>query len=128
MISSMASIKADFKVNNLIASLEKYLEAHKTDYAKAIVVWRKDVLGKLENLFQEYTDKKQFNEIDIARNLGLNAPVNCESGYTQLINVFKNIQTDTINIEIEEANKILNDDWSWATSAKISNSIYSSRA
>lgn len=129
MINSLASIKADFKVSNLVAALEKNLEAHKVDYAKALKIWKQDVLNTLEKLFNEYNEKHgDFTTIEISRNLGLTIPVNCESGYTQLINILKNITTDTINIELEEANNILNDDWSWAQSAKLSNSYYSSRA
>lgn len=129
MIQSLSEIKADFKVNNLISALEENLKIHKVDYAKALKVWQNDVLTKLEELFQEYDEMSgNFTTCNIPAGLGFRVPVNCESGYIQLINVFKNITTEIINLEISEANNILNDDWSWAQAAKLSNSFYSSRA
>ena len=48
MINSLSELKAYYRVNDIIASLEKNLETHKKEYAEAVTNWRKTVLATLE--------------------------------------------------------------------------------
>lgn len=128
MMHSVSDIKGWFKVSDLVAALEKNLEAHKVDYAKALEVYRKDVGEAVQKLYDEWTSKKESStKFDVKHNLGLNAPINCVDGYTNLINMFKIMAREEIELELSEASHFLNDDWDWAVSAKASNSYYLNR-
>ena len=88
MINSLSELKAYYRVNDIIASLEKNLETHKKEYAEAVTNWRKTVLATLENTFDEYTRKGKFDTFDTSPFTKLTKPVNCEDGYIKAINMY----------------------------------------
>lgn len=122
MIHSLSELKAKYKVEDIISSLEKNLENHKKDYKEALLGFRKKVLSTLEDQFDHYNKKAQeFTEF---KTLSIHSPVNCEKGYEDLLVLFKHMTDDVIELDVETANHIFNDDWAWAQSAKLSNSMY----
>mgnify|MGYP003336848216 FL=1 len=127
MINSLSELKAYYRVNDIIASLEKNLETHKKEYAEAVTNWRKTVLATLENTFDEYYRKGKFDTFDTSPFTKLTKPVNCEDGYIKAINIFKLMTDEKIELDVNTANNIFNDDWSWAQAAKYSNSSYLSK-
>lgn len=127
MIQSLSELKAHYKINEIISALEKNLEAHKIDYAKALKVWRTDALKAMEALLDKHMKDSNFTEIAYGPITTLRPPVDCADGYTKTINLFKQMQSDTIELDFSTANSIFNDDWSWANAAKLVNYSYSSR-
>jgi len=127
MISNMASIKANYFKSQLIESLVKFREQHRKEYSDAVEVYQKDVVDALKKLIARTEGDPNFKEFSVSANLGLTTPVNCEKEYDQLITVFKAMNTDVIELNLEEANRILNNDWAWIVSASASNTFYSSR-
>lgn len=127
MIQSLSDLKAHYKINEIISALEKNLEAHKVDYAKALKVWREDAVSTLRELYKKYNDSSDFTEIAYGPITTLRPPVDCADGYNKAITLFKQMQGETIELDFSTANSIFNDDWSWATAAKAVNMSYSSR-
>ncbi len=127
MIQSLSELKAHYKINEIISALEKNLEAHKIDYAKALKVWRHDALAAMEALLDKHMRDSNFTEIAYGSITTLRPPVDCADGYKKAITLFKQMQGETIELDFSTANSVFNDDWSWATAAKLVNNSYSSR-
>lgn len=125
MISNMANIRIKLDKTDILDALEKYKADHKTEYQDALDVYREDVKKELDKLaLKAAVDFKIF---DVQHNLGLTAPVNCDKEYGQLITLFTASYDDILELDMGEANRILNNEWEWAQSANTTNFSYSSR-
>ena len=126
MVHSLNDIKSKYNVADIISKLESFLEAHKEDYKKAVEVYQKDMTSKLKEL-NKLAYKGEFGKIQIQQNLGLITPVNCESSYNKIITVFKAMKETEIELSFDDANHVFNDSWDFISTAKTTNSFYSSR-
>lgn len=123
MINSLSNIKGKYKRVELLEKLRLHRDLHVIDYATALEVYRKEVLKQVTAMLAsaEKQDFNQFNE-----RVTLSAPINVEEGYSKLIMVFEHMTNDLIELEFDEATKLLTDTWDWAVSAKMTNMLYNS--
>lgn len=128
MIVSIASISSKYNIQDIIQALEDHKTKHIEDYKKAVAVYQKDILENLKALTKKIRKEiPDGTKTFVERNFSLTPPKNCEDGYQRVIDIFKKSQEQNIELSMQDADKIFNDEWDWALSAKISNSFYSSR-
>lgn len=126
------NITSKYSVTNLVLALSKNLEAHKEDYKVAVENYNATVAEKLlelskiakkavETVSTEEVEKK-YREL-----MALKKPVDASKLYEQYINILSNSSEETVELTANDANAILNDAWTWAQEAKLTNSFYSSK-
>lgn len=118
-------IKTKYLVKDIIAELRKFRDAHELDYFAAREVYINDMTKKLNEQLNKIVNKTDPDSI--YDNFGLKAPENEVNSYNNLIRTFSLMQTEEIELEFDDANRIFNDEWSWIASAKVVNSSYTSR-
>jgi hypothetical protein len=125
MINSLSNIKGKYKRATLIAKLKEHRKNHVEEYKIAVVEYRRAVLEQVHKMLHvaETQDFTVFSE-----RVTLQAPVNVEEGYSKLIAVFEHMTDSVIELEFDEATKLLTDTWDWAVSAKMTNMLYSTSA
>ena len=123
-----------YSVVDLIKSLEKHLNNHKEEYAKAEVVYKNDVNNSLKQISK--VSKKlaiegstELNELSLLYNKlnTLKRPIDASKNYEDAISLFSRSTETEISLTNTDANAIFNDQWSWAVDAKFLNASYSSR-
>lgn len=119
------NIKANYKVEDIITALLKNKEEHIKDYKKAIQVYMSDLLNAFEVPLAKL-EKGLVPDL-IPHNFGLNQPRNEEKSYDNMIKLFQSMTDNVVELDMDDANGIFNDEWDWAVSSKILNSTYSSR-
>lgn len=123
MLGGLASMRSNFSKSEMIESLMKFKGEHVKEYADALEVYQEDVRKKVKGWVKQTKEPfKNFHP-----QLGLNAPVNCESAYNEIIAVLAAAKEDTISLTLAEANSIFNNNWDWVQSASAQNMFYSSR-
>lgn len=122
MINSLSNIKGKYRRAELIEKLIAFRDAHIAEYAIAIVIYREEVLKQVQKMLAvaEKQDFKHYNE-----RVALTAPVDVADAYTKAITIFQHMTDDIIELEFDEAAKLLTDTWDWAVSAKATNMLYS---
>ena len=124
MIQSMVSIKGKFKVADLLVALKKHAATHDEEYKSALVGYRQDVLARIKELYN-LAKKQDFVKWD--QHVHLTTPVDCSSAYKDLIQVFSFMTDTVIELDLGEANRLLNNSWDWASSASLTNSYYAAK-
>ena len=126
MIRQMASITSKYKLLFLISCLEKSLTEHKEEYLDAIVGYKQRCIEEINKYYSEvYEVNRDFSEgFNVPSGLGLVVPDDCTKSYTKLISIFKAMQTEEIELTLDDANHIINNDWDFIQSASVSNSAY----
>jgi hypothetical protein len=123
MINVFHDVKARYQTDVLIRALTHYKEEHVKEYKLALDAYRLAIRKKIKELNKQF--KNKFTNIqDFKLEWNLYAPVNVESAYDKLIVNFKNMNSDAVDLDMTQANCILNNDWDWAHAAKTSNSFY----
>lgn len=123
MINVFHDVKVKYDTADLINALRLYKEEHIKEYKTALDVYRLAIRKKIKELNKQF--KNKFNKIqDFSLDWKLHAPVNVEATYDKLIKNFENMHEDIIEMNMTQANCILNNDWDWVASAKLSNSFY----
>lgn len=118
------SMTAKYKIADIIAALRDNRDAHTTDYEKALTVYKQDLADALK----EATKKLEVGQLPLIHaNFNLVTPKDETAMYNNTIRIFSMVQADDVELEIDDANKIFNDEWDWAVSAKLLNSSYSGR-
>lgn len=126
------NIKTDYLTEYLVAKLEEHKEQHILEYKEAYEEFervRSERIRSLQTAVNDLTNNpdSDLNELSKKYNslLTLAKPVNATKMYEQYISLLKASATDRINLEISDANAIINDEWSWAKSARTTNAFYS---
>lgn len=117
---------SEFKVVDIIEALKKFKEEHEIDLKKANDVYMIDLIIKYEENIS-MIEKKNIPEV-ILDNFGLTKPVDNIEMYSGLIKIYSLVQTENVTLDIEEANKIFNNNWDWVTWTKSINKFYTSRS
>jgi hypothetical protein len=129
------NLKANFETSMLVASLKSNKDEHVKEYKEAMLQYdnqRKDLVTKLK----EECDKFILNPSEsttaiqsaYAKMFSLTKPVNAEKQYDQYIRMLSTTTSQFVELDVDDANAILSDDWSWAKAARITNSVYSATA
>ncbi len=126
-------VETKFNIKDLIKQLQEFKAAHVEDYKKAVEVYNNDLVNRLKEINKDVN--KQIGNItkgegykSINLHINLSEPVNCEKEYDKLINFLEHVAEETIALEFNDANAILNDEWGNLAHAKLLNSTYSTRA
>lgn len=121
-------IKAKYKTSFLIDKLKEHRDNHITDYAKAVTVYNNDLTRALEKLAATASGT-DLDEVKQAYNkvFAIVKPVDARKAYEQYISLLSNSADEIIELDMDDANSIINDEWDWAVNAKMTNSFYSSR-
>lgn len=133
-LAQRLDIKAKYKKTYLVDCLQSNLAAHKEEFERAWSVYLKDVSTALLNL-QDYVAEAITNHdgklddlaTSYAKLRGITKPSDASKMYEQYILLIDNSFDDVLELDISDANSIINDSWDWAISAKAVNSTYSNR-
>ena len=94
----------------------------KTDYDKALNKLAKASRKLIVNYNKDKDLWNAYEEYD-----GLIRPVDASKTYDTYISLLSNSTSDNVELSIQDANAIINDEWDWAIAAKTTNAFYSSR-
>lgn len=125
MINSLSNIKGKYMRTELINKLKIHRQNHVAEYDTALIKYREEVLKQVIKML-EVAETQNFNEFN--ERVTLSAPINVEEEYTKLITVFEYMTDEFVELEFDEATKLLTDTWDWAISAKMTNMMYSAGA
>lgn len=127
-LGRVLDVKARYLTSNLIRKLKEHLDDHIIDYAKAMKVYEKDFREKLDKLADAAKSGDMIKVTDAYTKIrGIVEPIDASKVYKQYIDLLGASSDDTIELTIQDANAIINDEWDWAVKAKTTNSFYSSR-
>ena len=140
-LGNQIDLKVKYSTKFLIDKLEEHAYNHILDYAKAKRVYEDDMKDALEKLGGKAMSLAtalavapdsniELGEIRNAYNklFSIVKPVDASEAYTQYIDLLRMNVTDFLELDISDANSIINDEWDWAVSAKTTNAFYSSRS
>jgi hypothetical protein len=123
MLNRTVNFKAKYSKDAILKSLASNLEAHRAEYVSALEVYT----AKKTKLIREFVKAFKADPKTEAHAVNnLRPPVNAASNYERVIKLFTAAEDQTIELDSEEADAVFNDQWDFAVSAKLSNSIYSS--
>jgi hypothetical protein len=122
------NIKTTYSVPTLIAYLKTNKEEHIKEYAEAKEAYDKKKRELLSDL-QDATHTKGPEGIKEAYNAyeRLVSPVDATKMYDEYIALIGASDSNSIELDSEDASAIINDQWEWAVSAKFTNSAYLSK-
>lgn len=130
-LASSLNIETDFSTKYLVECLKRNKEAHLDEYANAMnkyldlrCVKAAALVDAANEVYKNPTKEgtlvyKVFNDLN-----NLKEPVDATKMYDQYISLLEASTSDTIRMDVSDANAIINDQWSWAVAAKMSNSFY----
>ena len=102
----------------LIAKIEENKANHIIAYEKAVVAYKTEAMRQLA----EITAKVQKGDMKV--NLSLTTPINNESNYDKIIDMFNWEVEDIVELEQSEFNEYVQDETDFARQAFMSNSMY----
>ncbi len=125
-------IKTKYKTSFLIDKLKEHRDNHIKDYAKAKEVYQEDLKSALKELYQKSLESMETFDLNsikdsYAKVHNIVKPVDARKSYEQYISLLFNSADEIIELDISDANSIINDEWDWAITAKMTNSLYSNR-
>jgi len=115
-------IKANVK--ELILHLERNRDDHAADYEKAVTVYRVELKEAIANLARN-AESESF--LGHQYSILLSKPELKAKEYNKHIGMLEMSVEETITIDSNEYDCIVNDNWHWIGSAKLTNSLYSSK-
>lgn len=104
--------------SKVLEHLKKNKANHIKEYAQAVKDYKEEALLQLAEL----TEKAEQGELDI--HLSLTTPVDNTKRYDKLITALEWEIAETITLSQQEFNQYVHDEFSWAESAKFSNTAY----
>lgn len=107
------------KVSDIIETLKKNREDHINEYEQAVEKYFLSVQKRLKD-FLKSAKKKE----DRSFNVGLTPPIDRTADYDKLISMFSYAQNETVELTQADIDQLLNDEFTWAKAAKMSNSFY----
>ena len=135
-LGNQIDLKVKYSTKFLVEKLTEHLYNHVKDYKKAMKLYEddmKDALQKLgsEAMIQMVSPDANF-DLSKTRSLynevfAVKKPIDASNAYKQYIELLKMNVTDFLELDIADANSIINDEWDWAINAKLTNSAYTSR-
>lgn len=108
----------------IISELEKNKIKHIEEYKEAVSEYKKQLKQKIDEVLKSFSENEPPV---IINNFNLSAPINNEKEYEKNINLFKRMIEDQIELDMNSANCIFNDDWDWLMFSKAINSSYTSK-
>jgi hypothetical protein len=129
-LAQQLNIEADYKTQFLVETLKKNKEAHIKEYAEAYAKYLEMRRTKAQNLKAEV--EKIIDDPKVIGNVfglhselaGLTVPVDASKMYDEYIALLSASTSETIRMDVSDANAIINDQWEWARAASFANSTY----
>lgn len=120
-------VKTKYDKLKIMTSLTKFRDAHVEHYTKAVEAY----FIELNKRVATYAEKVKYASVPLppmSNNFGLTPPVNEFDSYDKMIKLFS-LSTDCdIELTMEEANSVFNDEWDWIKTAKFINETYYNEA
>ena len=104
--------------SDLIDTLNKNKDNHIVEYGKAVIGYKKEALKQLANL------EKIVNDGSLKIRLDLVTPVNSTENYDKIIEMFEWEINEEVELTQDEFKEYVQDESSFAISAKFSNQTY----
>ena len=134
---AMMDVKVKYFRRHIINHLSFHRKAHVEEYEKAMKIYYKELANSAEELIGMATnfaidaraaDNPDFKAVKdkYDKLISIKKPVDAIKMYDQLIKLFETADDETIELTLDDANSIINDEWDWAVSAKFVNSSYTS--
>lgn len=102
----------------LIAKLKENRDAHVEEYHKAVSAYKSEALKQLK----AQIDEAESGSLKVAVNL--TSPVNAEKNYNDIIQMFEWDILEEVELEQSEFREYVQDEMSFAVSAKFQNMSY----
>jgi hypothetical protein len=101
-------IRADYSVSDIVETLRTYRGRHISDYEQARAAYMEE-LAKYHKQSLKILKRGSIPTITMESR----PPVDVRQEYDKMITVFNRIDTATVTLPLDEANRIFNDDWGW---------------
>jgi hypothetical protein len=131
-LAQSLNIEADFETSYLVNCLRNHRDAHRKDYEEAwanyliVRAAKAKEIAKVANKLANSPEQDKHGLMEAYNSLvALTKPVNATEMYNQYITLLEASTSDTVTMDVNDANAIINDKWKWAQDAKFSNSFYS---
>lgn len=119
-------LETTFSTAKLVELLQKHLADHQAEYALAMDEYKIQRSKKLDAVSaaarSTTTDEEIYKVFSEYRNLV--KPVDASKMYSDYIAVLTLSTAHDSTLSIQDANRIINDEWDWAANAKLINSTY----
>lgn len=133
----MMDVKVKYETSYVVNILKAHMNSHVEEYEKAMKVYYRELANAAEELIGMATnfaidaranDNPDFKTVKdkYDKLTTIKKPVDASKMYDQLIVLFTATTDETIELTLDDANSIINDEWDWAVSAKFVNSSYTS--
>ena len=123
----MFNLKVTLDRLEIINKLQANKEKHQAEYSDASREYKKQKVAKLEEALYEAERHVAGNadDVNITMNMGLSKPIDNSGKYDELINAFRMIKGEFLELDFEDAKNIANDSFHWLETSKLINSMYS---
>lgn len=134
-LAQSLEIKTKFASSYLVDVLRENLKKHQAEYAEARKAYEQkvsdlllDITNKAVELRNKKTfdDRKDLNKVFSELNQ-LQKPIDATKMYEEYIKLFMMSTEPEIEMGLDDANAVINDQWTWAVSAKAANLFYTSK-
>jgi hypothetical protein len=128
-------VKVKYPTKFIVDTLNKSRIAHVAEYKVAVEEYNakvKEALYKVSlqaiEASKRITEKKEVNTEELNNQYtklrAIKAPINAEKMYDQYITLFQATTDEYIELDLQDANALINDEWDWVQEAKFINSTY----
>lgn len=119
MFAPGGGLSIHFRVSDLLDKLRANLEKHQADYELAVVGYRKAYKAELEDRLQ----RLEAGEL-IDPRTELKKPVEYSHKYRLTIQMLEQTTDEIIELDQDQFNQLVNDDWEWKDHFVGTNSAY----
>lgn len=102
----------------LITKIKENKVTHLKEYESAVIAYKEEALKQLMHL------KSKADSGDLMLTLNLTTPINNSDNYDKIIEMFEWEVSDTVELEQKEFTEYVQDETSFAMTAKFSNKAY----
>ncbi len=106
----------------LLQTLKANRDKHATEYAEAYEVYVEKAIAKMKENLKVAKDQKK-----IITNLDLVVPQNFTDSYDQIISMLEMDISETVELDTNEFNQYVRDNWQWRNVFEASGSLYNAK-
>ena len=103
---------------NLISKITENKKVHVKAYGKAVTAYKREALKQIKEM------TKDVKSGSMSIGLSLTTPINNESNYDKIIDMFNWELSDEVTLEQSEFNEYVQDETQFAINAFLSNTMY----
>ncbi len=124
----MFDLKVKLDRKDIINKLSENKIKHQAEYEDALqgyIEKKKNMVLDLDKQMGQYYMGEIKDDPIVSTNFGLSKPIDNSEKYDELINAFRMVKEETLELDFEDAKNIANDSFKWLEASKLVNSFYS---